>query len=436
MLIQSTMGKVVNWFKEESFRKLIRNSGTLLIGETGASIINIFSLIVLLKVLDAADYGILVLVQTYTITIDQLINFQSWQAFIKFGAEELATNNFKKFQNLIRQGTFIDFGTAVLGTVIAFLCVDSVGNFLGWNSEVILFSKIYSLSILFHFSGIPTGVLRIFNYYRIFSFQKIFVALIKLIGIIISYFLSYNLLTIIFIYLVADIIGHLFLTVFSYIVLWKKGLKNWWKGRTIFSKQFISFTVWTNLSTAITIPSKQLDVFIVSSALSIEIVGVYKVIKQVSSLLSRLVSPLYQSIYPEFATIIANKKFNKAIKTSIKVSIILAAIVAPIVLIISVTSPIWLNLFFGEIFRKSWVAFVVFFVYVGLDAISSPIHPLFNAFGYVKQKFLIMTVGNLMYLPIAWLLGHSYGLIGIVNAYGVQLMIITLSKIFYIKYKN
>lgn len=436
MTFKFKFNKVIKWFKEESFKRLINNSGTLLVGETGASLINMITLVLLLKIIKAEEYGIIVLVQSYSLIIDQLFNFQSWQAFIKYGAEDIANKDDQSLNNLLKQGVIFDLSTAVLGTLVALLLADIVGNLLSWDQTIIHYSRLYSLSILFHFSGIPIGILRLFNKFRYFSYQKITVAMMKLIGIIIAFLLNLNFINIIWIYLITDIFGHLFLIIAANKILIKNDINKWWKPKIKFRKDFLSYTIWTNLSSTITIPSKQLDVFIVSSTLSLELVGIYKVFKQITSLLGRLVNPLYQAIYPELAVILAENNIKKAIKTSLKVSFILTLVIVPLVFIGGILSPLWLRVFFDSTFSEYWILFFIYLTYVGMDIISAPTHPLFNALGYAKQKFIIMGVGNIAYLFFAWVLGHNFGLIGIINSYGIQFIIITTLKILYIKFRT
>ena len=108
-------------------------------------------------------------------------------------------------------------------------------------------------------------------------------------------------------------------------------------------------------------------------------------------------------------------------------------LIAPIVVVGGGTSSIWLKILFGKEVSNYWAYFVVFFIYVGMDAATAPIHPLFNALGYAKQKFFIMSFGNLIYLILAWLLGNTFGLIGIIHAWGAQFVLITMLKIVYVK---
>ncbi|NLK12427.1 MAG: oligosaccharide flippase family protein, partial [Candidatus Phytoplasma sp.] len=390
-------------------------------------------LAIILNMLGTEKYGIIVLIQAYALTIDQLLNFQSWQAFIKFGAEALENKNTQEFKQLLKQGTILDISTAFLGTIVAVLLIDIIGAFLGWNSIVVEYSKIYSFSILFHFSGIPTGVLRLYSRFRLISYQKITVAIIKLISLLVAYFFNVDFIAIIWINLICDIIGHILLVIILNIVLIKNGMKGWWNQKLNINKEFFSFAIWSNLSSTLTLPSKQMDVFITSTVLSLEMVGVYKVFKQISSILSRLINPIYQSVYPELANIVAKKQYKQAVKTSAKISVMISIFIIPMIALGGLTSPIWLKIFFGEGVSNYWVYFVIFFTYVGLDAATAPVHPLFNALGYVKQKFYIMGFGNLVYLILSWYLGKSFGLIGIINAWGCQFALITLLKILYIK---
>lgn len=59
--------------------------------------------------------------------------------------------------------------------------------------------------------------------------------------------------------------------------------------------------------------SRQLDTVILGA----EIVGIYKIAKEVANLIAKLTDPVYQAIYPEFAKLLANGKKLEAIKISL-----------------------------------------------------------------------------------------------------------------------
>src|SRR5690606_11601974 len=143
---------------------------------------------------------------------------------------------------------------AILGFVVAFLSAPIIVNFFGWDSSILPLIRLYSVSILFHFSGIPTGVLRLYNQFNVFSAQKIIVSLIKLFGVVISYLMNGTILHIVYIYLIADILGNILLIFLSHYVLVKNNVKRWWKQNIVLkNNEFIDFTIWNHLSIMTTI---------------------------------------------------------------------------------------------------------------------------------------------------------------------------------------
>jgi O-antigen/teichoic acid export membrane protein len=433
---KQTKQKIASLFNFRGLKTLFRNSMTLLIGDSGAAVITLIAIAIMINALEAADYGIFVLIQTYALVIDRLVNFQSWQAFIKYGAEALDKNDETRLKKLIYQGTILDILTAVTGTVIAVAGVGVVYYFTGWDTELLILLGLFSLTILFNFTGIPTGILRIFDYYKAFSVQTISVALIKLIGISIGYFLGFGLFEFGVIYLVADIIGNLILVTIAYVILFKKRLIDWYKEKLEFEPEFIKFAVWTNLSDAFSVPVKYLDVYIVSLLMTYEAVGVYRLFKQIASVMNRLANPIYHAIFPEFAREVAEKRSLFAIKKCARVSLFIGMIIGPGALLLGSTSEFWLNILFDEVFASYWIYLFIFLIFTSLDTMTLPIHPLFNALGYAKQKFFITASVNILYLAIAYLLGSAYGLVGIITAWGVQFMLITSIKAAYIYYKQ
>lgn len=424
---------VKSWIKDRSFQKLLKNSATLISGDVGATLINTFVLTIIMRSIGVSGYGNLVLIQTYVLIFDQIFNIQSWQAFIKFSSEAIVTGDDRKLKSNIKLGTIIDVSTAILGFCFAYAFALPATNIFGWDISIVPLIKLYSFSILFHFSGIPTGILRIYNQFKIFSVQKITVSIIKLIGILINHYFEGDLINIVYIFLLSDVIGNVLLISISHYFLLTNNIKKWWKEKITFkNNEFINFTLWNHSSIVTTVPTKQLDVIIISSTLSIEMVGVYKLFKQLSSLVTRIVDPIYQAIYPQLAEIIAEKKSNKAYNTAIKVSIIIAIAIVPLLIIVVVTSKWWLNVLFGELFSMYWIHFGIFITLMSFDTITSPLHPLFNALGLAKQKFIITTVGNLLFLLFAYFLSIHLSILGVILAWGIQFVVITGLKFIYL----
>ena len=97
MIIKKYIKQII---KKQFWRTLITNAFSSFIGETTSSVLNLISVILLVKILGNNSYTIFVLAQSYMTIIDSLVNFQSWQAVIKFGRKRLLVTIIKvKFFN-------------------------------------------------------------------------------------------------------------------------------------------------------------------------------------------------------------------------------------------------------------------------------------------------------------------------------------------------
>lgn len=418
---------------ESLLKKLIKNSGILFTGNILAQALGICTLALTTILLDPKQFGVLVIIQTYTIIIDRLVNFQSWQAIIKYGTDALENNNINKFKGYIKFGTILDFCTALLATILAVIGIQCIGPVLNLSDEHILMGSIYSLTILFHLSGTPTAILRMLDKFKLFAFIHVISAFIKLMGVTISYISSGGLWHILYVWMITEIIGHLLLLIISHYVLYKKNIKYWWNSHLDDWRDVFKFTWWSNLSTTLDIPIKQLDMIVVSMVISFEGVAIYRVFKQVSQIIGQVADPIYQTIYPLLVKMISNNNKDKLLNLVIKSGIVLFSVLLPLVFFLSITSPYWLNLFFGDIYAENWGILIVY-LFLRLISVSFiGIHPLFIALGFVQKNVSILVFANLIYLIVVLILGNLIGLLGVVLASGIQFSIVIACKIFYIR---
>ena len=92
---------VRRWFDDGVFRRIFRNTGTLLGGKAVSAVLALASLAVTARGLGPELFGMLVLIHTYTKLIGGLPKFQSWQAVIRYGAAALARGAPGEVQGLI-----------------------------------------------------------------------------------------------------------------------------------------------------------------------------------------------------------------------------------------------------------------------------------------------------------------------------------------------
>jgi O-antigen/teichoic acid export membrane protein len=281
-----------------------------------------------------------------------------------------------------------------------------------------------SLLILFDLSGTPTGVLRLLDRFEFLAVKNVLIGILSLVGALFVYLYGGGIWGFLVVGLVSSILGSVLLVFMAFIALRQRGLIQYWRVPIKNWKPFLRFSMWMYATSTVDIPVKRFDIIIVSSVISLEAAGIYKIIKQVLSLMDLLVDPVYQAIYPQFATMVAHNDSKGAMKYSLKISSMLLAICGLMSLVLAVTSAWWLKAIFGEGFAIG-VLPLNFFLFLRVVSIATiAIHPLFNAMGYVKQNALILLIANGIYLALAWQLGPRIGLLGLAFAYGFQFSLI------------
>jgi hypothetical protein len=95
-----------------------------------------------------------------------------------------------------------------------------------------------------------------------------------------------------------------------------------------------------------------------------------------------------------------------------------------------------LSIFFQKVILnyKLEVNFYLLIKSIGISLVG--IHPLFLALGFIKKETFIILFSNFIYVLILFPLIQFYGLIGVITAYGIQVLLILSLKSFFILRKK
>ena len=407
------VSRLARQFGSRAFRRVTGNAGLLLAGDAAASVLGLVSLSITTRVLEPAEFGVLVLISTYVHVATRLATFQSWQAVIKFGAEHLKENQRDGLRQVLKQGVVFDVVGALFATTIAI-----AGGFIGaalfdWAPEIPILIAIYSASSLFNVTGTPIGVLRLFDRFRLLTAHRFGIGAAKLAFTLIAASTA-DLTAFVIAWAAAELFGHLLVTAFAIGAARGRELGAFWRSSFGDWRPFAGFTIWTNLSSSMSIPVKQLDIFVVSALLSLEAVAAYKIVKQVGDLFAKLANPFWQAIYPEFSALVAEEKRRHAIRLALTTSAAILIVALPIAAVLSASAPWWLGRLFGPEYAQYWPILILFLLFKAVWAGAISITPLFIALGYARKDFVIVAWGNLVHLALAVALTAVWGLAGTV----------------------
>jgi hypothetical protein len=83
-------------------RRIYANLARLIGGKAGAGIISLAYMVIAARALGPADYGVLMLVHTFAMTVGGIIEFPGWHAIVRYGAEALETKDRDRLGRLLR----------------------------------------------------------------------------------------------------------------------------------------------------------------------------------------------------------------------------------------------------------------------------------------------------------------------------------------------
>ena len=429
--------KILHKIKNDNFWKnLFKNSFWAFFGDASASAITFIISIILIKIIGSESYGILILAQSYMNIMDVIINIQSWRSTIQYGQKALVDGNDKELHSYVKLGCIMDISTAILCFIISILLPNLIGGFLHWSNEMILCSEIFAITIISHFAGTPTAILRLFNKYNLVALSKTLAAIFKITAIVAYYLITknLNLVSSTIIFMLTDFIGNILLVVFAFYNYSKK-----YKISDIIkakmpkdAKSFISYTLWGTLSEIVDLPVQTIDVFIVS-VLGNATVAIYKIFKQIIGIISKVTGPIQQSILPQFSELSAKGNEKRGFEVVIKIHKTILKYTLPISILVGVTSYFWLGKLYDMTYANYWY---ILFIYLMIQTYAlsyTTIHPFFITFGNMRINAIIEFTANIVYLIVSYILVRAMGLLGITIAFLIQILLNIFLKYFCIK---
>ena len=429
--------KILHKIKSDNFWKnLFKNSFWAFFGDASASAITFIISIILIKIIGSESYGILILAQSYMNIMDVIINIQSWRSTIQYGQKALVDGNDKELHSYVKLGCIMDISTAILCFIISILLPNLIGGFLHWSNEMILCSEIFAITIISHFAGTPTAILRLFNKYNLVALSKTLAAIFKITAIVAYYLITknLNLVSSTIIFMLTDFIGNILLVVFAFYNYSKK-----YKISDIIkakmpkdTKSFISYTLWGTLSEIVDLPVQTIDVFIVS-VLGNATVAIYKIFKQIIGIISKVTGPIQQSILPQFSELSAKGNEKRGFEVVIKIHKTILKYTLPISILVGVTSYFWLGKLYDMTYANYWY---ILFIYLMIQTYAlsyTTIHPFFITLGNMRINAIIEFTANIAYLIVSYILVRAMGLLGITIAFLIQILLNIFLKYFCIK---
>ncbi|WP_066874752.1 lipopolysaccharide biosynthesis protein [Clostridium mediterraneense] len=423
------MYKKIKAIKEN---KLVKNFIVLLTGEGISSILSMLSVILIVKAIGLEGNGMILSIQAYCLLLTSIFGFKSFQALIKYISKEIQKENFEKVKNYIKQSYFLDIVAAVITMIVSFIFVNLYSKFMGWNNELLRYSYMFIVATVFQIQGTPIGILRIFDKFNYITYNNVIVSVLRVIFYLIGIFMGLKLNYFMYIELFLYVLPNITLNYLSYRTLKENKLQDFYKVKFKIDKNFFKFNFYSNISSTIDIPISHLTTIMINKYLGYSEISIYKIFEKIGSLIGKIGSPIGQIIYPELTEKISKKEYKKAKNMSDKLMYYIGGAGIVLTIFAYLTHKLWLWIFitdYGD-YIYPLIIYLLFTVFINCTV---GVHNLFLALNYIKYTIPILTIVNLVYLIIMYILITQIGLSGVIISLFLQAVIIVALKIIIMK---
>jgi O-antigen/teichoic acid export membrane protein len=403
-------------WRDEIWRRLLRNVGYLVGGNAAASAIGLVSLALTARALGPEGLGVLALIEAYSRLIDRLCRLEPWQALIKYGAHALEDERFGHFRQLLKFGVLLDGAGALLATVIAVAGVYLVGPWFGWSAQTMEMAAVYSLGILFNLSATPTAIMRLFDRFALFAWLDVAVAGLRLVLVALAWAAGAGLWTFLLLGLGLGILRPAVLFALAWRELYRRGyadcLRQPMRGLTRNFAGLWDFVWWLNLSILIRKSTRELDTLLVGTLLDPTAVGLYHVAKRLGDAALKVGVPIQQAIFPDVARLWARRQTDRMRQTVRRVNLASGALAAAGLVLVALSVDRVLVLAVGEAFAGARGALLLQMAAVTLALGGISLRPALLSMGLQRPLLHAVVVASVAFYACLLIAVPMLGVIG------------------------
>lgn len=163
-------------------RRMYGNLAKLMGGKAIAGLLSLVYMLIAIRALGAKDYGVLILVHTFTITVGGIIEFPGWHAVVRYGAQATEAGDLGRLVRLLRFTAVVELAGGALAVATAAILAPIIGPHLGWTPTALSFALPYSLAVLATIRSTPAGYLQLLGRFDLLGVHNVVAPSVRLVG--------------------------------------------------------------------------------------------------------------------------------------------------------------------------------------------------------------------------------------------------------------
>ncbi len=401
--------------KDGLLGRVLANAGMLLGGRTLNAVISLGYMALAARSLGVANFGVLVLINTFAQFIGDVARFQSWQTVLQFGPAPLAEGRRADFQRVIRFGLVLDVVSAVGGVVIGVVGVLLFGSLLGMPQGMAGPAALYAITIAFMVPATQIGLLRLFDRFGLLSVQAAISSLIRLIGGAVGFVIDAPVSFFLLVWGAGTLAGFIYVSVIAWQELRRRDLISGfsWSGPlTAGMPGAWRFAVATNASASVEVAFTHVATLAVGALLGPTEAGLWRVARQIADAMAKPARLLIPAMYPELAKLRASGGEAVMQRLAVRVGVIGGGFATLLLLVAIFAGEPLLALVMGKDFANASNTMVwqVGAAVIGVWAL--PLEPMLVSLGRPGAVLQVRLVVAAVFLAALSPIVNTYGLAG------------------------
>lgn len=196
---------------QSPMRRVMANFWLLIRGRGAAALMSLGATTLMARALGPAEFGMVVLIQTYAMLVRGLFDFQPFEAVVRYGVPAHDAGDTPTVRRLITVCRRVDRRTSLTATALALVSAPLIGPSLGMDREHVILLAAYSLVLLSTGTGTASGILRLFDQFDTLGRQLAIAPILSFLGIVVAWWLDGPLAVFVAILAVAYVAENLYL---------------------------------------------------------------------------------------------------------------------------------------------------------------------------------------------------------------------------------
>lgn len=422
-----------HWIKDQHFRSLLKNTSYLAISKAVAAVASLATLAFAGRGLGLAQFGLLILIVSYSQAASGLSRFQSWQIIIRYGGRVADPDRQADFKTATGFAFALDVVSGLAGMVVAIALLPLIGPLLGLTGNNLHYAMLYCTILPTMAAATPNGVLRALDRFDLSSWQQTMTPIFRALLTILAWSQGWTLTAYLLIWYVTDLGGDIYMWFLGWRELRRrdllKGIRPTLRPTTLAGAW--PFAVQVNLTSSLQSAWGPIARLIVGGLLGPAAAALYRIAASLADSAQKPADLLARAYYPELIRMdLTTKHPWKFMKRAMVAAAIFGGIA---ILLMLVGGKPLLSAAFGKEFVAAYAPLLIMLGVPLLTIVSFPLPSTLYALDRPDVPLKARIIATLGYFAVIGPLARFSGLQGAAFAFLLANFLLVLTMAIYLR---